>query len=806
MSRYTPQHRRPRQAGAAVAASVVLAAGLVPLAISGSASAAVLLPGPTVASPTSETTVLKEVVLDWAPVTGATRYVVQLGTDELWSDEPTLELATVATRLTVPTSLPHATYVWRVAAVGADGQGRWSANGTFTRAWSTTPSPLAPVGDVPSEVGVPTFRWTPVPTASEYQVQVSTSPYFDAPFRTQAGVTTESCFTTQTQVTPFNGQAGPKTPEGGAGDCVFTLLLTGEQRYWRVRALDHVVDGAAEVNTTPVVDEGISSQPPQPMDELDTSACPAAPVPYDPYAPSPSPSASASASPAASASPTPSASPSAAPTAGGGCEPAHTVEKGAWSQGVGFSHALPDAPDPVPFYDDLVNSATNTAGMAAPTLDGQTCAANVCRDFPTLSWTEVPGAQWYRLYVALDAGFTNIHEIVETPARTWTPTHQWRESNVGAAYHVVVQPCTTSRTEPTEQFPDGRGPGCDEPSAPLSFKKSSPAVAPVFPADGARTAGGEQLLRWQPFSEALAARTGKAATSEAYAYRLQVTTAANPDFLSGGLVEDVTVDVTHHVSPAKTYGNGEFLWRVQPVDASGHKLPWSPVRSFLRDAIAPSFTVSPTSRLAISSAVKVAFSEPVTGVSASSVSISGVPTTLTVAADGRSATLKPTKPLLPGARHAVVVTAAVKDLSGNAAVAKSTTITVDPLVDDRSSAVVLGGSWTRLSSTNAVNRTWTRSVPLPTRKTTATVSLVGRGVEVKGCVGPANGLIELWVDGALLKRIDTHRTSSACGVVLTRTAFPTTKAVHVVQFRGIGVKRAVSKGTAVGLDALTALP
>jgi hypothetical protein len=216
----------------------------------------------------------KEVVLDWAPVAGTTSYVVEVDTDGEWSDDPTLSLTTVATRITLPTSLPHASYVWRVAAVTAGGQSRWSKNGTFTRGWTQLARPLSPIGTPSPAPGIVTFSWSPVPTASEYQLQVSTSRFFDAPFRTQAGVKTESCFTTRTSITPFNSQADARND--GAGDCVFSLLRTGEPRYWRVRPLDHVVDDAPEVNTTPVVDEGISSLPPARPASSTPGACPEA--------------------------------------------------------------------------------------------------------------------------------------------------------------------------------------------------------------------------------------------------------------------------------------------------------------------------------------------------------------------------------------------------------------------------------------------------------------------------------------------------------------------------------------------------
>ena len=69
-------------------------------------------------------------------------------------------------------------------------------------------------------------------------------------------------------------------------------------------------------------------------------------------------------------------------------------------------------------------------------------------------------------------------------------------------------------------------------------------------------------LSWQSSADALAAATGAPATSEAYAYHLQVTTAGDPDF-SGKPVDDALVDQTSYVSKDKTYGDGSFLWRRQ---------------------------------------------------------------------------------------------------------------------------------------------------------------------------------------------------------------------------------------------------
>ena len=790
-------HRRPRaaarRAGIAAVSTALLAGGLAPL-VAGGAEAASLLPGPTVVGPSEATSVLKEVVLDWAPTVGATSYVVQVGTDQEWSDAPTLALTTVATRLTLPASLPHASYMWRVAAVGAGGQGRWSTNGTFSRGWGDQAGPLTPAEGtaVGPDAGRPTFSWTPVPTASEYQLQVSTSRFFDAPFRTTATDKTEACFTTRTSVTPFTGQANAKND--GAGECVFTLLGTGEVRYWRVRPLDHVVDGAAEVDTSPIVDEGINSQPPQQEpDSLDTSACSiprvaASASPSTSGSPSPSASPSAAPSPSGSASPsaTPSASPSAA--AGGPCEPANTTEKGPWSTTTSFSAAYAGAaPDESRRFERL-------AAVNSPALSSDVCAAAVCRDFPTVSWPAVPGASRYRLYVALDSRYDNIQAIVETSGLQWTPTDQWRESTAGAAYYVVVQPCTTT----------GSQAGCGAVGAPTTFRKSSPKLAPTAPAEDVALPGGEVVLSWQGASQALAASTGRPATSEAYAYHVQVSTPANPDFLTAGLVDDATVDSTHHVSATKTYGDGQFLWRVQAVDASGHKLPFSAVRAFSRDATPPTFTVTPATT-SVNGPVKVSFSEPVVGVSASTVTLAGASASLAVSADRRTATLTPRTRLRPGALHGVSVTAAVTDPAGNPVVARTVGVRVNPVADDRSPSVLLAGTWARLGASNAVAGTYSRSVPTSRAWAVASVVMSGRGFDVKGCVGPTNGIVEVWVDGVRVQRFDAYRSFSGCGVTFARTTFVKGPGVHRVEVRGTGAKSARSKGTTFGIDAISAI-
>jgi hypothetical protein len=215
-----------------------------------------------------------------------------------------------------------------------------------------------------------------------------------------------------------------------------------------------------------------------------------------------------------------------------------------------------------------------------------------------------------------------------------------------------------------ERQPDGSRAGCAEPSAPVEFRKSSPKLALTTPAHRAPVGGSEVVLSWQGFSAALSAATGSPATSEAYAYRVQVARPDNPDFAKAGLIEDVRVDSTHHVSADLRYAEGPHLWRVQPVDASGHRLPWSATRTFTRDSIAPTFRIVPT-LLPARGSFTVRFSEPVVGVGPSTVVLSAVPSRVTASADRLRAVVAPTRPLLPGASHTVTVGLQVQDLAGN---------------------------------------------------------------------------------------------------------------------------------------------
>ena len=839
---------RPARARVAACLAGAVVAALVPViaqsAAAEGAPAASPLARPVIVAPTDASVVLKDVVLSWAAVPGATGYKVEVGTDEQWSDEPTYRASSVGTRLTLPTWLPHASYVWRVLATAPNAQGRWSDNGTFTRGWRDRPDAQTPSAGEHVR-GVPTFRWSPLAGASSYELQVSICPTFNEsqsgpnpyppcsppsptavaapgtvdnnPTQDQQQPVVQTCFSSHTEYTPFIEQA--QHASDNPGECYFDIIKNGYPLYWRVRGLDKFADDAQDVDTTPASGAGISHLPTPPDGKPDARVTSTCPAPGDAATASPSPTASSS----ASAAPSPSAS-AEAPTAGT-CTPTHEGERSAWSVTRAFDvdirvtnsdyHFLPLVPtDPLP------------SGV---------CTGGVCNDFPTISWAPVTGASSYRVYVSLDDSYSNIQRIVDTYGTRWTPTDTFKEYGAGQSYYYVVQPC--SRVSGAND-PESKG-GCGSvTSDPPSFRKVSAAQSVLSPADVTITRDRQVTFTWRDYADSLKASNGDRRI-EASAYRLQVTTANDPDF-TGKPIEDVVVDgalcapvvgtavsdrsrqtavqdcaggatyqradtdVVSYTSGAVAYPDGELLWRVQTVDPSSRRLRWSAPRALTIDTIRPTVTMTPASNASVLQRLTVRFSEPVINLDASALSLSPAAPVSFAQSDSRTVLLTPTRPLAPGASYALVVGGAVTDPAGNTVAGPAPVTAVASRVDDPSPALRYAGSWRTAASSNAFNRAVHRSVPTRTAQTAATVTVYGTGALVMGCLAPGNGMMDVYVDGVFKQRRDTYRSYSGCGVNLVRVT-GLARGMHVVQVRGTGLKRPAALGTAISVDVVDAL-
>jgi len=172
----------------------------------------------TLGSPANGGVVQTPPLLTWGSVPGIARYEVQLSQDGQFGNAA--RKATIWGTGVVPgttrdgdTRLPDGTWNWRVRAIDGSGEGQtWSPVGQFTL---NSPRPVQrEPADGESVVYSPLIRWSPVPSASGYEVQVSQDPAFAAGTTTVEGLTTA-----QTALVP------PRA-----------MITTPGVHYWRVRA------------------------------------------------------------------------------------------------------------------------------------------------------------------------------------------------------------------------------------------------------------------------------------------------------------------------------------------------------------------------------------------------------------------------------------------------------------------------------------------------------------------------------------------------------------------------------------------
>lgn len=224
------------------------------------------------------------------------------------------------------------------------------------------------------------------------------------------------------------------------------------------------------------------------------------------------------------------------------------------------------------------------------------------------------------------------------------------------------------------------------------------------------------------------------------------------------------------------------------------------------DVVAPTFALAATQDLPVDASLTVTFSEPVSGVTSGTLRLRHTPSTTTALGDGRTFTVTANALLYAGAPYAVEASPAITDEAGNAYVPAPVAFSTAGLVDDPSAGMVLLGPWNRLSASGAVGGSYVRSVPIPSRWSATHTAVYGGGAEVKGCVGPGNGIVEVWADGQRMARVDTYRPATSCGVVLAAGRFPAGPGLHLVEVRGMGESSGRSTGTAMAVDAVTAQP
>lgn len=141
------------------------------------------LAGPSLISPAPGTVLHQPdepALVSWTPVDGAVSYVVQVGTDEAFTDPLQYDEYSVKTpSFVVPDPQVAQPYFWRVQAVLANGiLTQWSDSRDYQIGGLSKPVLVSPEDGPFTDVTDVVLDWEPVPGAKTYNVQVSTDENF----------------------------------------------------------------------------------------------------------------------------------------------------------------------------------------------------------------------------------------------------------------------------------------------------------------------------------------------------------------------------------------------------------------------------------------------------------------------------------------------------------------------------------------------------------------------------------------------------------------------------------------------------
>jgi len=393
---------------------------------------------------------------------------------------------------------------------------------------------------------------------------------------------------------------------------------------------------------------------------------------------------------------------------------------------------------------------------------------------PTLTWEALGfvGSYQVEIYPGLT---TNVAQAVNTTTKlpAYTPsvglakgTYTWRVAKKDA---------------------DGnRGPW----SATKTFNVAVSAPGLLTPVDQASIASDDLVFSW----------TGVPSAAQ---YRFESSTSSS----FGSFFEQQPVAGTQWASPKKYVDGTKYYWRVVVLDSKSpaNVLATSATRWFVKDSARPTvLSVLPTTNVALTgNAVTATFSEAVKGVNtttlkvhqkgASSLVVAG---SVTMSADKKVATFKPSSPLVPGRWYTVVLSSSITDLVGNPLVAASFDRRAALIVDSSSS--VVREYWDIDTSSSASSGAFATSKLVGAAMS---LSFTGTSVQVVGTKGPLGGYANVYVDGVLAGKPSFYRSSTAYQqVVFTKSGM--TNAVHTIKVVVVGgTPPTGSKGTYVYVDA-----
>lgn len=253
----------------------------------------------------------------------------------------------------------------------------------------------------------------------------------------------------------------------------------------------------------------------------------------------------------------------------------------------------------------------------------------------------------------------------------------------------------------------------------------------------------------------------------------------------------------------QTLPDGSHTFAVSTINVSGQRTEKS--YTWTVDTTPPTAT-GPAAGASVSGPLTVAFSEAVTGVSASSVQVrvagqaATVPGSVTAQAGGSKAAFVPSSPLVPGETYAVTVTSAIADLAGNALTANLFLVRTSRVVENTSAA--LREFWDSDSSASASGGAYAVSNAAGSSATWRVTATSGQTAALYGTRMPSGGYGEVWVDGVKKSTVSFYGAATAYKVKLYTTPALSAGA-HTIMLKALGTKPSASSGAYVGVDYLT---
>lgn len=410
------------------------------------------------------------------------------------------------------------------------------------------------------------------------------------------------------------------------------------------------------------------------------------------------------------------------------------------------------------------------------------CPTAACtNDTPVITWTSM-NAPSYEVYIGTDPSFSNYSYVYSTQTPAVAPRISFRDQR---RYWVLVHAC----------YDDGCGMG-----SVASFSKTSDAVVTV--ASNPVTQA-HPILSWTDYLRTTT-------TLEAKQYHVQVGTSA--DMEDAAPVLDVTVDRAGEPYGTSTYqptglDDGTYFWRVQAIDASDRGLTWSAPRTFTTDTSGPTARITTANGMPITGTVAVSFSEPVTGVTSTTLQLMAVtatapiPGTVTASSPATTAVIRPTSPLVPGQTYRLYVSSAITDQVGNSAVAGSTTVRTETTV--KAGSPTLRELWDPDASTRAYGAAYAKSA---TRNATETLSLRGPSaaatVVLYGLQSPIGGWAHIYAGGVDRMAVSFYGPTFTVSKQMWRGSVPALAAGATYTFQVVvqGNRPATSGGNYVFVD------